>query len=271
MPSLSTYNRFDVLAIQSNETIETVETAVQIPETLPPSLPLLPQYPTSRPKWEKPLPSKSIIAAMEGNPTSLKLKIELETTDMAEVKSANALGDCGATGEFIDRHYAKSCGFHLLKLSKPIPVYNIDGTPNEAGSVTEVIDLILWYNNHSERTLFAVSSLRRQKLILGHSWLHKHNLEINWATGEVKMSWCPPRFCAGCREEACQEHVSRKAQIHRKESCSSGPIPELHHDVEDSEDSLDQGDRIFATGLFPPRPQEDIRASSTISTCLAEA
>src|SRR5271155_1980618 len=81
MPSLSTYNRFDVLAIeQSNETIETVEMAMQIPESLPPSIPLLLQYPASRPKWEKPVPSKFIIAATEGNPTSLKLKIELETT-----------------------------------------------------------------------------------------------------------------------------------------------------------------------------------------------
>src|SRR5271155_6177601 len=138
MPSLSTYNRFDVLAIQSNETIETVETAMQIPESLPIPIPPFPQYPASRPKWEKTLLSKFIIAATEGNPTSLKLKIELETTNTAEVKSANALVDCGATGEFIDRHYAKSCGFHVLKLSKPIPVYNIDGTPNEAGSVAEV-------------------------------------------------------------------------------------------------------------------------------------
>src|SRR5271155_5485690 len=191
MPSLSTYNLFDVLAIQqSNETIETVETAVQIPESPPTSIPHLPQYPAPHPKWEKPLPSKFIIAAIEGNPTSLKLKIELETTNTAEVKSANALVDCGATGECIDRHYAKSCGFCLLKLSKPIPVYNIDGTPNEAGFVTEVVDLMLRYKNHSERTIFAVSSLGKQKLILGHSWLHKHNPEINWATGEVKMSRC---------------------------------------------------------------------------------
>src|SRR5271168_3526590 len=187
MPLLPTYNRFNVLDIhKSNETVETVETAVQNPQSLPTPIPYLPQYPTPRPKWEKPLPSKVVIAAMDGSSTSLKLKVELETTDTAEVKSVNMLVDCGATGEFIDRHYAKSCGFRLLKLSKPIPVYNVDGTPNEAGFVTEVVDLILRYKNHSEPTLFAVSSLGRQKLILGHSWLRKHNPEINWTTGEVK-------------------------------------------------------------------------------------
>src|SRR5271168_4261436 len=93
-------------------------------------------------------------------------------------------------------------------------------------------------------------------------------------TGEVKMSRCPPQCCAGCREEARQEHISNKARIRRKESCSNGPVPEFHHDAEDSDDCgdfIDQGDCIFATGIFPPRPQEDIRASSTISTRLAEA
>src|SRR5271155_3176055 len=88
------------------------------------------------------------------------------------------------------------------------------------------------------------------------------------------MSRCPPRCCAGCRQEARQEHISRKAQIRQKESCSSGPTPEFHHDAEDAEDtedSLDQGDQIFATGIFLPRPQEGIHASSTISTHLAEA
>jgi hypothetical protein len=39
---------------------------------------------------------------MEGKTNSLQLKVELETMDTAEIKSANALVDCGATGEFID-------------------------------------------------------------------------------------------------------------------------------------------------------------------------
>ena len=97
----------------------------------------------------------------------MKLKVEIETTDTAEKKSVLALVDCGATGEFIDRHYAKSSRFNLVKL----PVYNVDGTLNEAGSITEVVSLILHYKNHSERTTFAVCGLGKQKLILGHSWL----------------------------------------------------------------------------------------------------
>jgi len=144
------------------------------------------------PKWEQRLPSKLVIASAEDGSTLLKLKVELETTDTGEVKSINSFVDSGATGEFIDCHYAKSNQLHTQKLSEPIPVYNVDGTLNEAGSITEVVDLILRYRNHSEWTLFTVTGLGKQKLILGHSWLRKHNLEIDWVTREVKMSRCPP-------------------------------------------------------------------------------
>ena len=129
---------------------------------------------------------------MEDGSTSLKLKVELETTDTGEVKSINSFIDSGATGEFIDRHYAKINQLYTWKLSKPILVYNVDGTLNKAGSITEVVDLILRYRNHLEQTLFAVTGLGKQKLILGHSWLWKHNPEIDWVTREVKMSRCPP-------------------------------------------------------------------------------
>ena len=73
----------------------------------------------------------------------------------------------------------------------PILVFNVDSTPNEAGSITEAVSLVLRYKNHSEVTLFAVSNLGKQDLIMGHSWLSKHNPEINWVTGKVKMSQCP--------------------------------------------------------------------------------
>jgi hypothetical protein len=137
------------------------------------------------------------------NPISLKLKVEIETMDTAESSSVTVLVDSGATREFINRHYTKSSHFNLIKHTQPIPVYNINGTLNKAGSIMEVVTLILHYNNHSERTTFAVSGMGRQKLILGHSWLHKHSPEINWLNGKVRMSKCPLRCCFGCRDKVC--------------------------------------------------------------------
>ena len=57
-----------------------------------------------------------------GESNSLKLKVELETMDTSERKSVNSLVDSGANREFIDREYAKSCQFNLLKLTTPVTV-----------------------------------------------------------------------------------------------------------------------------------------------------
>ena len=106
-----------------------------------------------KPKWEKALPEKYTISAT-GESNSLKLKVELKTMDTLERKSVNSLVDSGATGEFIDHDYAKICQFNLLKLTCPILVYNIDGSPNEVGSITKAVSLILQYKNHSEQMTF---------------------------------------------------------------------------------------------------------------------
>ena len=221
---------------------------------------------------------------MEDKPSSLKLKVSIETTDTGEVKSLNSLVDSGATGNFIDRDYVKTNRLTTRSLSTPVPVYNVDGTPNEAGSITEVADLILRYKNHSERALFAITGLGKQNLLLGHTWLQKHNPEIDWVTGEVKMSRCSARCCSGCRDEIRKERRVQKVETRQIAKCSAGPLPTLIEDVEDEDDlpsltkvddddeddpEFEEGDRMFATGLHPS--PVDIRATSTISQRLAEA
>ena len=160
---------------------------------------ILPPKGKARPCWERRLPPQLVISALdgEGDPSSrsLNLKVGIETTDTREAISVTALVDLGATGHFIDRNYVKANWLTTQTLSVPIPVRNVDGTPNEAGAITEVVNLILRYENHSECTLFAVTGLGNQDLILGHAWLKKHNPEINWVTGEVKMSRCSAHCC----------------------------------------------------------------------------
>ena len=202
-PPLSTYNCFEALAnISDSETtsldVQKIE-EISIPvQTLTPLIPK-----RQKPKWEKALLEKLTIATMEGTPNSFKLVVEIETTDTAEKKSITALVDCREMGKFIDRQYAKSCQFNLIKLTQPIPVYNVDGSPNKAGLITEAVSLLLCYKNHSEQTTFCVTNLGKQKLLLRHCWLHKHNPEINWEKGEVKMSRCPPHCCSRCQDKLC--------------------------------------------------------------------
>ena len=82
-------------------------------------------------------------------------------------------------GNFIDKDFVHMKGISTQSISCPIPVYNVDGSPNEAGQISEVVDIVLHYKTHSERTLLAVSSLGKQSIILSYTWLKDHNLEVN--------------------------------------------------------------------------------------------
>ena len=123
--------------------------------------------------------------------------MEIGTTNTSELHSVKALLDSGATGSFIDRDFVQLEGINTQTLSCNIPVFNVDGSPNEAGQISEVIDVLLHYKTHSERMLLAVSRLGKQSLILGYNWLKDHNPKIDWEKGEVEMTHCPLRCESG--------------------------------------------------------------------------
>ena len=118
----------------------------------------------------------------------LILFIEALITDTAKTYSIKALLNCGVTGSFINKDFVWAKGINIQSISHPIPVFNIDRSFNKAGQISKVVDIVLWYNSHLEWILLAVSSLERQNLILGYSWLKDHNPEINWQKGEVLIT-----------------------------------------------------------------------------------
>src|SRR5882724_10290822 len=71
------------------------------------------------------------------------IPLQLNTIDSNTPMSIKALIDSGAMGLFIDINYMWSKNLKTQCLPREIPVYNVDGTPNEAGHITEVIDLII--------------------------------------------------------------------------------------------------------------------------------
>jgi len=157
-----------------------------------PSTPLI-SAPLCKPKWEKRLPKLLSISALDARGTSLLLPVEIRTTDTSELHSVKALLDSGATGSFIDRDFVRLKKMNTRTLSWNILVFNVDGSPNEAGQITEVVDVVLHYKTHSERMLLAVSGLGKQSLILGYDWLKDHNPKVDWEKGEVEMTRCS--FC----------------------------------------------------------------------------
>jgi len=112
-----------------------------------------------KPKWERRLPKLFSISALDAQETSLLLLVEIGTMDTSELYSVEALLDCGATRSLINRDFVRSKEMNTWTLSHNILVFNVDGSPNEAGQISEVVDVVLRYKTHSERMLLAVSGL----------------------------------------------------------------------------------------------------------------
>jgi hypothetical protein len=83
---------------------------------------------------------------------SLLVDVEIKSTDTVVKRCTQALIDCGTTGFIIDIEWVKLNNIPTCPITKPIPVYNVDGTANDAGMITDIADVILRYENHSERT-----------------------------------------------------------------------------------------------------------------------
>src|SRR6266571_2868056 len=93
--------------------------------------------------------------------------------------STSALLDSSTTGMFISQDFIWKHGLETSLLAQLVPVRNIDGTLNENGSITEEVEAILHFGKHTEQACFAVTNLGLQSVIIRHSWLHHHNLEVD--------------------------------------------------------------------------------------------
>jgi len=58
-----------------------------------------------------------------------------------------------------------------------------------------------------------VCNLEMMEMILGMSWLQAHNPEINWETGEVKMTRCLPLYG---RNLAVKEDIEWRKNIEKR-------------------------------------------------------
>ena len=87
--------------------------------------------------------------------------------------------------------FARKKGFKLKKLERPMQVRNVDGSFNREGPIENMVEVNVYYKGHVERTEIDVIGGQKWRVILGMPWLERHNPEIDWKTGEVKMTRCP--------------------------------------------------------------------------------
>jgi len=143
------------------------------------------------------------------------MDIGIEKVDTHKGIIVKALLDSGAMGMFMDQKMVAKYGFRLQKLERPVMVRNVDRTNNSAGAIIYQVDANMYYKGYIERMRMNVCDLGKTDIILGMTWLQAHNPEINWETGEVKMTRCPPLYGRNTRlkEEKVRKRVKRVATL----------------------------------------------------------
>src|SRR5260370_36011674 len=104
-------------------------------------------------------------------PRSMNLLVSLTPITSLQTISTTMLLDSGATGMFVSKDFIQKHKLETTSLPLPIPIHNIDGTPNKHGSITEEIEVILQYGDHSEQAKLAVINPRCQMLIIRYPWI----------------------------------------------------------------------------------------------------
>ena len=118
------------------------------------------------------------------------MNIEVEKVDMHKGVTVKVLLDSGVIGIFMDKKMVARYGFKLQKLERPVIVRNVDGINNSGRATMHQVEVNVYYKNHIERIRMNVCNLGRTDIILGMPWLQAYNPEINWKTGEVRMTRC---------------------------------------------------------------------------------
>ena len=98
--------------------------------------------------------------------------------------------DSDASVIFIDKAWVKEKKLPLWPLHHAIPIFNVDGTKNSTSNVTHYVDITISYQGHCKKMTAKVTDLSKNQMILGFTWLQKHNPEIDWKHSTVKMTQC---------------------------------------------------------------------------------
>ena len=125
------------------------------------------------------------------------VKIGLERIDIQERVMVKALLDSSVTGLVISSEFSRKQRFKLKKIDRPIYVKNVNSSFNKKEPIEHTVEVNIYYQRHRERTEIDVIGGQKQSVILGMPWLACYNPEIDWKTGEVKMT----RYSEKCRKQ----------------------------------------------------------------------
>ena len=119
------------------------------------------------------------------------MKIPVSFRTLHAMADKNILVDSGATDNFIHPKLVKRLGLGVQHLEKPRKIWNIDGTNNKGGELTNFIDLEVRTGSREEKMRFLVTDLGDEDLILGYPWLSTFEPQFNWKNAVVDTKFLP--------------------------------------------------------------------------------
>ena len=119
------------------------------------------------------------------------VKIGLERINTQEGVIVETLLDSSTTGLVISLEFAKKQELKIKKIERPIYIRNVNKMFNKERPIENTVKVYIYYQRHQKRMKIDVIGGQKWSVILGMPWLTYHNPEINWRTGEVKMTRCP--------------------------------------------------------------------------------
>ena len=122
------------------------------------------------------------------------VKIGLERIDIQEGIMVEALFDSGTTGLVMSSEFARKQGFKLKRLERLMYMRNVNGSLNKEEPIEHTVKVNIYYQRHRKRIEIDVIGEQKWMVILGILWLARHNPEIDWKMGEVKIIRCSEKY-----------------------------------------------------------------------------
>lgn len=120
--------------------------------------------------------------------------------------------------------------------------------------------------DHVKSTTFAITNTGHDQVILGYSWLHRHNPAVDWKTGKLLFNRCPSQ-CGNYHEwEADNDMLihgieCEEDEVEREDEWEEQPVDESERE------NLEEGERLM---MLPESIDHIIWKKTTFSIEIAE-
>ncbi|KAK6220785.1 reverse transcriptase domain protein [Colletotrichum tabaci] len=150
----------------------------------------------------------------EGQRTATTYKTLCATYDAAHFeldieiqgRRTRAVIDSGAQGDFISPRLVNEREIPWQKKERPYALRTVEGEQVEYGGgliVLETVHLPLQVHGQKEELQFDITEIGDADVILGITWLRKHNPRIDWRTGQLQ--WSDSVTEQHCKSQASNE------------------------------------------------------------------